>query len=171
MSADDRNRERLAVQLIDDSEDDLLLTREAIDVAGTLDVVHVARTGLEALAYLRGRGPVRVRPDLILLDVNLPLMDGFDTLDAIRRDPELRGFPVVIFSGSDREEDVVRAYRGGAASYLRKSKSFDDLCTAMRRLAAYWSEVVCLPEKPPVPDRAVSGLGAPDVERTVVPPG
>lgn len=171
MSPVDPIGERLAVQLIDDSEDDLLLTREAIKIAGTLDVVHIARTGLEAMAYLRGRTPARVRPDLILLDVNLPIMDGFETLDAIRRDPELRHFPVVIFSGSDREEDVLRAYRGGAVSFLRKSKSFDDLCTAMTRLAAYWREVVCLPEKPTTPGRVLPSLVGQDLGPRAGSPG
>ena len=140
-------RERITVQLVDDSEDDLLLTQSAIELAGRVDVVHVARNGGEALSYLRGVSRTSSRPDLVLLDMNIPVMDGFEVLAAIRNDPELQQFPVVILSGSAREQDIRRAYRGGAATYLRKSESFVELCTAIDRLAGYWREVASLPER------------------------
>lgn len=137
----------LRILLVDDSDDDVFLARAAFAACDTLGIVHVARSGLEAMAYLQREGnfgPVP-RPDLILVDVNMPEINGFDLLAMIKGDPRHRAIPVVMLTVSLNDDDVGRAYLSGAASYIRKPSSFEQFEALVQRFAEYWTEVASVP--------------------------
>src|SRR6186713_1372744 len=96
------------VLLADDNEDDVVLTREALHGARLLNVIHVAHDGVDTLNYLRGKPPFQAaeRPGIVLMDINMPRMNGFETLSAMKQDPILRSIPVVMLTVSDRDADV-----------------------------------------------------------------
>ena len=139
--------EPLSVLIVDDNEDDVFLAREALARAPRLRVVHVARDGLEALQYLRREPPYdsAARPHLVLMDINMPRLNGLETLEAIKADPELRPLPVIMLTVSSRDEDIMKAYQRGACTYVRKPLDFSEFVTAMQRLEMYWSQVAILP--------------------------
>lgn len=138
----------LNVLLVDDSEDDVVLALEALKTTPGLQVTHVAKDGMEAISYLRGLTFEGDRPDLILLDLNMPKLDGFQTLLVLQGDESLRGIPVVVLSASDWEDDVRRAYNCGAATYIRKPKGFTDFISVIHRLEDYWVRTARLPHGP-----------------------
>jgi CheY-like chemotaxis protein len=130
--------------LIDDNKDDATLTREALMEAAPEVHLTWAPDGLEAMALLRGG----LRPDLVLLDLNMPRMDGRETLQQIKGDPELSSLPVVILTTSDAERDIVESYRGRANAYLVKPVIIDDLISVLRQLSDFWlSDFLRLPPK------------------------
>ncbi len=139
----------LYLLIVDDNEDDIVLAREALASARRFTVVHVARNGVEAMAYLRQEPPHENgrRPDLVLLDINMPQLNGFETLQAIKADPALRALPVIMLTTSDREDDITRAYDYGSSTYVRKPLDFADFVEAMMRLEAYWGRTALLPGK------------------------
>lgn len=139
--------EALYLLIVDDNEDDVFLAREALATAPRLRVIHVARDGLEALAYLRHEPPHEkaVRPHLVLMDINMPRLNGLETLEAIKADPALRSLPVIMLTVSSRDEDIMKAYQRGACTYIRKPLDFSEFVTAMQRLEMYWSQVATLP--------------------------
>lgn len=132
----------LRVVLTDDNEDDVLLVRMAIDGVPAFEVADVCEDGVELLQRLRGEGRYDepIRPDLVLLDVNMPRLDGFGALTAIRNDPQLRDIRVVMFSTSDRDEDIQRAETLGADGYRSKPAFFEDVCHTISNLA---EEMMC----------------------------
>ncbi|UTA48504.1 response regulator [Simiduia sp. 21SJ11W-1] len=146
------NPKSISILLADDDKDDQLLTRDALEeslVRSTLDIVD---DGVELLEYLKAEGrfagrDANERPDLILLDLNMPRMDGRQALAAIKADPDLRRIPVVILTTSKAEEDMLKSYDLGAASYLSKPVTFDGLVELMKTLGRYWVEFVELPGK------------------------
>ncbi len=137
----------IPVLLVDDNEDDVILTRDALARGRVLQVTAVARDGEEALAMLRRDPPHHrlARPALVLLDINMPRMDGFQVLAAIKAEPALRCIPVVMLTTSPREEDVARAYAEGAASYVRKPVDIDEFHRVVRAFELYWSAVSRVP--------------------------
>lgn len=139
--------EPLYLLIVDDNEDDVFLAREALTTAPRLRVIHVARDGLEALAYLRREPPHEhaVRPHMVLMDINMPRLNGLATLEAIKADPALRSLPVIMLTVSSRDEDILKAYQRGACTYIRKPLDFSEFVTAMRGLEMYWSQVATLP--------------------------
>ena len=140
-------RQPVEVLIVDDSEDAVLLTREALGTTEALRVAHVAPDGVEALRYLRREPPYEHarRPGLILLDLNMPRLDGLATLRALKADPALRGIPTIILTVSDRLSDIRTAYAEGAASYVRKPDDFDSFAGMVRELQDYWTLVCKLP--------------------------
>jgi CheY-like chemotaxis protein len=138
----------IGILLADDSEDDVLLLRTAFEKSPRLELRDAVRDGDEALAYLRRQGPYAAakKPDLVILDVNMPRVDGFTVLEKIKADPELRRLPVVMLTTSRRDEDVSRAYREGAATYIPKPVGLGDLETFVKRFEEYWAGVAKLPE-------------------------
>ena len=136
------------ILLVEDEAADAHLVRLALrENSVQADLAHVL-DGREALAYLRREGPSFVaaqRPDLILLDLNMPRMDGFEFLAAVKRDAGLRGIPVVVLSTSDAERDVRSAYHLGAAGYVAKSSSVSELIAGFGRLSQYWLTLARLP--------------------------
>ena len=134
----------------DDDEDDRLLTQDALAESRVLNELHFVEDGVELLEYLERKGKFEdksssPRPGLILLDLNMPRMDGREALEAIKANPNLKGIPVVILTTSKQEEDMVKGYNLGAASYITKPVTFDGLVDLMKTLGKYWVEFVELP--------------------------
>lgn len=143
------NAQPVSILIADDDPDDRLLTREAFSesrVPNRLDFVH---DGEELLDYLNHRPPYDdpqryPLPGLILLDLNMPCMDGRETLLAVKGDPRLSRIPVVILSTSCAEEDMERCRVGGADAYISKPTSYSGLLDVVRRLGEYWRTTVDL---------------------------
>lgn len=136
------------ILLVDDSPGDVRLTREALGEDGRNKRISVARNGEEAMRFLRreeehARAP---RPDLILLDLRMPGKSGGEVLREIKEDPDLRRIPVVVFSLSHDEKDIMEAYGNHANCYVVKPLDLDQFMRAVRSLEAFWLEVVELPE-------------------------
>ncbi len=136
--------------MADDDEDDRLLTQDALAESRVLNELHFVEDGVELLEYLERKGKFEnkdasPRPGLILLDLNMPRMDGREALQAIKANPNLKGIPVVILTTSKQEEDMVKGYDLGAASYITKPVTFDGLVDLMKALGKYWVEFVELP--------------------------
>ena len=111
--------------------------------------MHLARDGVEAMEYLRRQGErfaAAARPDLVLLDLNMPRMDGRDVLDEIRADARLKTIPVVVLTTSDVERDVEASYRHGANSFLTKPMGVEDFFALIHTVQHYWFNVVTLPK-------------------------
>jgi CheY-like chemotaxis protein len=132
--------------LIEDNPGDVGLIREALAPAGSELELAVARDGLEALALLE-RCEAAARPDLILLDLNLPRMDGRELLARLKAHPELRRIPVVVLTSSSAPQDVRRAYDLHANCYLVKPTDFSGLERAVRGIADFWLGIVRLPDR------------------------
>lgn len=140
------------ILLVEDNPDDELLTLRAFRKSGILNEIVVARDGEEALDYLFGTGAhagrdTSLMPQVILLDLKLPKIDGLEVLQKIRSHERTRFLPVVILTSSKQEEDVVQSYNLGANSYVRKPVDFSQFTEAVRRLGMYW---LLLNEPPPV---------------------
>ncbi len=140
----------ITILMADDDEDDRLLTQDALAESRVLNDLHFVEDGVELLEYLERRGKfadkaVSPRPGLILLDLNMPRMDGREALEAIKANPNLKGIPVVILTTSKQEQDMVKGYNLGAASYITKPVTFDGLVELMKTLGKYWVEFVELP--------------------------
>ncbi len=139
------------ILLVEDNADDEALTLRALKKNHVLNEVVVVRNGLEALDYLFATGAYadrdrRVIPQLILLDLKLPKIDGLEVLRRIRADDRTRLLPVVILTSSDEERDVIAGYKLGANSYVRKPVDFTQFAEAVRQLRLYW---LVLNEVPP----------------------
>lgn len=139
------------ILLVEDNQDDEELALLAFDKSQLVNEVVVARDGVEALDYLFGTGPHAGRdagalPQLMLLDLKLPKLDGLEVLRRVRGDPRTRRLPVVILTSSREDEDLMRGYDLGANSYVRKPVDFDQFVTAVRELQMYW---LVLNEPPP----------------------
>lgn len=134
------------VLLVEDDPGDVLMTREAFDeyLHNRLDVVT---DGAEALAYLRREDPYAdvPRPDLILLDLNLPKKDGRDVLAEIKTDGDLRRIPVVILTTSQAEQDILRTYDLHANCYVNKPVGLDEFITVIQSIEEFWLTIVKLP--------------------------
>ena len=131
------------ILLVEDNESDVILTQRAFKKANILNEVVVASDGVEALDYLFGTGAYAGRdlddqPILILLDLNLPKIDGLEVLRRIRSDERTKLLPVVILTGSNQDRDVAAAYGLRANSYVRKPVIFDDFAGVVRQLGLYW---------------------------------
>jgi two-component system, response regulator len=145
------------VLLVEDSPDDVALTLRAFQRAGITHEVVVKEDGVEALEYLFGEGAYAAagpapQPLVVLLDLNLPRLDGHEVLRRIRADARTRHLPVVVLTSSAEDRDVVRSYDSGANSYVRKPVSFLAFVEAARQLGVYWLQL----NRPPP---AGSGLG------------
>ncbi len=132
------------ILLVEDDPDHELLTIRALKKSNIANEVHVARDGAEAIDLLFGEKPLH--PQVILLDLKLPKLDGLEVLRRIRESPLTRTLPVVVLTSSDEERDVVRSYQLGVNSYIRKPVNFTDFAEATRQLGMYW---LVLNECPP----------------------
>lgn len=146
----------ISILMADDDEDDQLLAREALVENRLANPIHFVGDGEQLIAYLRNEGPYSdraayPRPGLILLDLNMPRMDGREALREIKADPELRSIPVVVLTTSKAEEDILRTYDLGANSYITKPVSFEGLIQVMGGLGGYWLGIVQLPPNGNVP--------------------
>lgn len=146
----DKNARRINILMADDDEDDRLLTQDALAESRVLNHLNFVNDGVELLAYLNNQAPFEdvqkyPRPSIILLDLNMPRMDGREALKRIKETPHLRAIPVVILTTSKQEEDKLRGYDLGAASYITKPVTFEGLVELMKQLGKYWIEIVELP--------------------------
>ncbi|HEX9939680.1 MAG TPA: response regulator [Longimicrobium sp.] len=139
--------EPVELLLVEDNPGDVELTREALAEARVRNRLAVVSDGVEALRFLRREGPHAgsPRPDLILLDLNLPRMDGREVLAAIKRDPALRRIPVVVLTTSEAERDIVEAYQLHANAYIVKPVDLDQFLGVVRSIESFWLAVVKLP--------------------------
>jgi two-component system, chemotaxis family, response regulator Rcp1 len=135
------------VLLVEDNPGDVRLTREAFQDNKVRILLNVAEDGVEAMAYLRREGKYSQasRPDLILLDLNLPKMDGREVLGEIKKDPELKRIPVAVLTTSTAEQDIVKAYDLYANCYITKPVDFDQFLHVVRGISEFWLTVVKLP--------------------------
>jgi chemotaxis family two-component system response regulator Rcp1 len=148
MSTSTLNRERLVeTLLIEDNEADIRLTREVFADGRVLNNLSVVRDGEEATAFLRRRPPYEdaPRPDLVLLDLNLPRKDGREVLAEIKADDDLRLIPVVVLTTSRAEADVLRSYELHANCYIVKPVDLGQFIAAVRSIEDFWLKLVRLP--------------------------
>lgn len=139
------------ILLVEDNPDDEMLTLRALGKSNVLNEVVVARTGPDALDYLFGTGAytgrdTSVLPQVVLLDLKLPKMDGLEVLRQLRADERTRLLPVVVLTSSDEEQDIVDSYKLGANSYIRKPVDFAQFTESVRQLGLYW---LVLNQSPP----------------------
>ncbi len=135
------------ILLVDDNDDDIVLLEESFRDSKFLNILHVVHDGEEALEYLRREGKYRTArtPGLVLLDINMPKMNGFEVLKSMKSDPLLRTIPVVMLTTSTRDEDIARSYDGGACSFVSKPVSFEKLKEVIKQFTLYWTLVSVVP--------------------------
>jgi chemotaxis family two-component system response regulator Rcp1 len=136
------------ILLVEDSAGDVRLTRQAFKDAKINIHLHVASDGIEAMDFLNREGKYRdvPRPDLILLDLNLPRKDGREVLEEIKENPGLMSIPVVILTTSDSEEDILRSYLLHANCYITKPVDLDGFLKIVKSIDCFWLTIVKLPE-------------------------
>lgn len=146
--ADDYEPQPIEILLVDDNDDDVVLLAESFKDSRFLNLLQVVHDGEEAIAYLRHEGQYRSAktPGLVLLDINMPRMNGFEVLQAMKSDSLLRTIPVVMLTTSTRDEDIVRSYDGGACSFVSKPVNFEKLKDVIKQFALYWTLVSVIPQ-------------------------
>jgi len=139
----------IEILLVEDNPGDVRLTREALREGKIHNNLAVVEDGVEALRYLRGEGPYAgsPRPDVILLDLNLPRKDGREVLEEVKADPHLRTIPVVVLTSSDAERDVVRAYDLHANCYVTKPVDLEQFINVVKSIESFWFSIVKLPTR------------------------
>jgi len=137
----------IEILLVEDNPGDVRLVREALREGDVRNNLHVAPDGVEALRFLRREDGVAdaVRPDLILLDLNLPRKDGREVLEALKSDPALRSIPVVVLTSSQAEQDIARAYDLHANCYVTKPVDLERFITVVKSIETFWFTIVKLP--------------------------
>lgn len=143
-------RGKVVILIADDDADDRLMAKEALEENRLANEIRFVVDGEDLLDYLHCRGKYDApdsapRPGVILLDLNMPKMDGREALKEIKSDPELRQIPIVVLTTSQAEEDIYRTYDLGVNSFITKPVSFASLADMMKTLAKYWFEIVKLP--------------------------
>ncbi|WP_254528536.1 response regulator [Natrinema gelatinilyticum] len=135
------------ILLVEDNPGDVRLTKEAFKQGRIENDLHVVSNGADALDFLSGRNDYRdaPRPDLVLLDLNLPVKNGEDVLEELKDDPALRPIPVIVLTSSRAEEDVVKSYELHANAYLTKPVDPDEFIETVRAFEKFWFSVVRLP--------------------------
>jgi CheY-like chemotaxis protein len=143
------------ILLVEDEADDVLLIQRAFQKAGMQNLLKIVRDGEQAIDYLDGTGVYADReqypmPFLVLLDLNMPRTDGFEVLQRVRGEAELKRLLIVVLTSSNQQRDVDRAYELGANSYLVKPVEFDEMVHMIQRFEAYWSEINRTPSAPSI---------------------
>lgn len=139
---------QIEILLVEDDPGDVELTLETMKQSKILMNVNVANDGIEALDYLHRKGKFKNSPvpDLILLDLNLPLKDGSEVLREIKKDEKLRLIPVIVLTTSKAEEDIIKSYGLGANCYITKPVGFEQFVSVVRSIEEFWFTVVRLPD-------------------------
>ncbi|MEI6180165.1 MAG: response regulator [Chloroflexales bacterium] len=142
-----QNRKPIEILLVEDNPGDVRLTKEALREAKLSTRMHVAYDGVDALAFLRREGAYAEmpRPDLILLDLNLPKKGGREVLAEIKADEHLRRIPVVILTTSQAEQDIIETYNLHANAYVNKPVDLDQFAKVVKSIEDFWFEIVRLP--------------------------
>lgn len=139
------------ILLVEDNPGDIMLTKKAFKSSKLLNRMHVVTDGEAALQFLRREPPYEdaTRPDLVLLDINLPKVSGAEVLQSVKADPDLRTIPIVMLTSSDRDADVHRSYDDHVNSYITKPPTFKALTEVVKNLENYWFVVVKRPPDEP----------------------
>lgn len=142
----------ITLLMAEDDEDDRMFAEEALEESRLANDLYTVENGEELVQYMRGEGEYADRdtyplPDLILLDLNMPKMDGREALHEIKHDPGIRQTPVVVLTTSQAEEDIYKTYDMGVSSYISKPVTFENLVKVMQVLGQYWFEIVKLPQR------------------------
>jgi chemotaxis family two-component system response regulator Rcp1 len=139
----------IEILLVEDNPGDVRLTQEALKDAKVANTMHIVEDGVAALDFLYRRGPYDAapRPDLILLDLNLPKKNGREVLEQIKQDEHLKCIPVVILTTSQADDDVASAYKLHANCYITKPVEFAQFIRVVRAIEEFWFTIVTLPEK------------------------
>ena len=142
-----KNTNHIDILLVEDSPADVLITREAFEEFKLINTLYVVEDGVEALTFLNQAGQYASapRPDLILLDLNLPRKNGREVLTEIKADPKLKNIPVVVLTTSHSEKDVLQAYDQHANCYIVKPVGFENFVEAVKTIRQFWFSVVTLP--------------------------
>ena len=142
----DENRP-VEILLVEDNPGDVRLTKEALKEGKVYSNLHTVKDGVEAMEYLRREGKYKdvPRPDIILLDLNLPRKDGREVLEEIKRDDKLKRIPVVVLTTSKAEEDVLRTYNLHANCYVTKPVDLEKFMVVVKTIDSFWLTVVTLP--------------------------
>jgi len=137
----------IEILLVEDSPADILITREAFEEARLMNAIHVVEDGVQALEFLRreGRYASAPRPDLILLDLNLPRKNGREVLAEIKADESFKIIPVIVLTTSNSSEDILQAYDLHANCYVVKPVGFENFLKAVQSIRNFWFSVVALP--------------------------
>lgn len=135
--------------IVDDNPADVVLAREALSGSAHRTQIHSVEDGVEAMAFLNHRDKYvnAIRPDLVILDLNLPKKGGLAVLAAMKAGPELRRIPVAIFTTSQLHSDIVRSYEMGANCYVRKPGNLDEFFSAMKMIEEFWFGTASLPRE------------------------
>ena len=149
MTQPSEGEQEIQVLLVEDDPGDVLMTREAFQDYKLRNELHVVNDGEQAMQFLRQEGEFagRPRPDLVLLDLNLPRMDGREVLQAIKSDPELSSIPVVVLTTSEAEDDVLRSYSLHANAYVTKPVDFERFINVVRQIDDFFVTIVRLPRR------------------------
>jgi two-component system, chemotaxis family, response regulator Rcp1 len=141
--------ESIDILLVEDNPGDVRLTKEALRDGKIINSMSVVANGVEALDFLRRRGRYAdaARPDVILLDLNLPRKDGREVLADIKNDPELKRIPVVVITSSSAETDILKSYNLGANCYVTKPVDLEQFVTVVKSIEQFWLGIVKLPPK------------------------
>ncbi len=139
----------IEILLVEDNPGDVDLTREMVEASKVRNVIRNVSDGVEALAYLRREPPytAAARPDLILLDLNIPKKDGRTVLSEIKQDADLKDIPVVVLTTSEAESDILRSYQLHANCYITKPVDLGKFTTIIRSIEDFWLTVVKLPRR------------------------
>jgi two-component system, chemotaxis family, response regulator Rcp1 len=139
----------IEILLVEDNSTDIMLTKEGLADAKLLNNLSVVTDGLEALSYLRKQDKFAnaTTPDLILLDLNLPIKSGLEVLAELKQDPKLKSIPTVILTTSKQEQDIIKAYGSGANCYITKPVDFPQFCEVIKEIEDFWFTVVTLPPR------------------------
>ncbi len=140
----------IVILMAEDDPDDRMLAEEALDESRLANELHFVCEGIELLDYLKKRGKFAEkpapRPGLILLDLNMPRVDGREALEEIKSDPDLRSIPIVVLTTSKAEEDILKTYQLGVSGFITKPVEFKGLVDVMQSLGKYWFQIVELPK-------------------------
>ncbi len=139
----------IEILLVEDNPGDVRLTKEALKEGKVVNNLHTVEDGEEAMAYLRRQSPYAqaTRPDLILLDLNLPKKSGREVLEEIKEDPDLRRIPVVILTISEAEQDIIKSYNLHANCYITKPVNLEQFMEVVQSIENFWLTVVMLPPR------------------------
>ncbi len=139
----------IEILLVEDNEGDIILTKKAFEKGKIMNRLHVVRNGVNALDFLYQRNGYEQssRPDLILLDLNMPKMNGQEVLENIKADENLKTIPVIVLTTSNADEDILKSYKLQASSYIRKPVDFKQFGQVIQTLQDYWFTIVKFPLK------------------------
>lgn len=147
-----KGKKYITILMADDDEDDRMMAHDAFEINRLENEIRFVEDGEELMEYLRNEGKYSdpenaPRPGLILLDLNMPRMDGREALKIIKSDADLQSIPIVVLTTSNAEEDIIRSYHLGVNSFITKPVTFEGLVDVIKQMGLYWFQIVDLPKQ------------------------